>query len=76
MDTSHDAVGVLDTSWHAFDKAYKAGDKPYNKFLPLDVDLEGEAAMLFEDITKGFEDIVVRQEYNPGVRFWCKRIEM
>eukprot|EP00045_Choanoeca_perplexa_P017674 m.261590 g.261590 ORF g.261590 m.261590 type:complete len:1846 (+) comp17601_c0_seq2:42-5579(+) len=75
MDTTHDAAGVIDTSWHAFDKAYKAGDKPYNKFLPLDVNLEEEAAMLFEEITKGFEDIVVRQEYNAGVRFWCKRIE-
>ena len=78
MDTAHDAVGVVDTSWHEFDKGYKAKscDKPYNKFLPLDVNLEDEAAMLFEEITKGFEDIVVRQEYNPGIRFWCKRIEM
>ena len=78
MDTEPD-INEIDAVnpelWREFDEHFQHGKIPFNDYLPYAKSLPGEAKEQFQNIKRGLSDIIVLQEFDPGVRFWCKRID-
>ena len=44
------------------------------RHLPYAEALEAEANIQFENLRRGFAEVVARREFGPGFRFWCNRL--
>eukprot|EP00052_Salpingoeca_macrocollata_P022088 m.190830 g.190830 ORF g.190830 m.190830 type:complete len:1825 (+) comp21711_c1_seq2:66-5540(+) len=48
---------------------------PYNRFLPYADRLQQEAVEYWEDIKRGFAEVVAKRDYGLALKFWCTRLE-
>ena len=47
---------------------------PYSQFLPYATVLPREAAVMMEEIKQGFQEVIAKRKFGPGLSYWCETL--